>query len=254
MLPALGGAALVAVVGLWFARLVLPTEVLRASNAEVGNYIQAVGTIYAVVAAFVVYVVWSQFNESRTQVEREASELEDLYRLADGLPDEDGRALQQLLARYVDAVIDHEWAALSRHEDAVIERTGALLDEVWSILHSCEPISECHKSLHAEALSRFADLNDVRTARLTSARLRIPLGLRLLLYLGGGLIVASMYLLAVDRFWIHAVITASLAAAVAHIVYIVHDLDDAWAGDWQVPRDAFVRVRRYIQRRSGGGA
>ena len=250
MLPAVGGASVVAIVGLWLARLVIPIEALRDTNDEVGNYLQALVTIYAVVAAFVVFVVWSQFNESRTQVEREASELEDLYRLADGLPDGDQREMQALLARYVDAVLDQEWEALSRNDEAVIQRTGRILDEIWEILHCCELQSECHKSLHAEALTRFADLTDIRTARLTSARLRIPLALRLLLYIGGAICVASIYLLAVDRFWVHAVMTGALAAAVSHVLYIVHDLDDAWAGDWQVPRDAFTRVRRYMAQRA----
>lgn len=252
MLPAVAGASVVAVVGLWLARQGLDQADLRDSNPEVGNYLQALGTIYAVVAAFVVYVVWGQFNDARNQVEREASEVVDLFRLADGFPNDDRRALQTKLARYVDAVLDEEWPALARNEDAPIERCSDMLDEVWNILHGCEPVSECHRALHAEALSRYNDLSDVRTARLTSARTQIPIGLRLLLYIGGMILVGSMYLLAIERFWIHALITACLAAAVAHVLYIVDDLDNSFSGDWQVPRRSFERVRGYMRKRAPG--
>lgn len=251
MLPAVGGASALAVVGLWAASYVLDVDALRASNDEVGNYIQALGTIYAVVAAFVVYVVWGQFNDARTHVEREASEICDLYRLADGFPETERRQLQGKLRRYTDAVLADEWPALAGGHEEPIERTGELLDEVWTILHDYEPVSECHKSLHAEALSRYNELSDVRTARLTSARLRIPLGLRILLYIGGVILTMSMYLLAIDLFWVHAVITACLAGAVAQVLYIVNDLDSAFSGDWQVPRTAFERTLRYIARRPG---
>jgi len=249
MLPAVAGASVLSVIGLWLAREVIPLDDLRPSNDEVGNYIQALGTIYAVVAAFVVYVVWGQFNDARTQVEREASEICDLYRLADGFPTRERLGVQDKLTRYVDAVLDTEWEALAKNDEGPLEHTGDLLDEVWTILHACEPASECHKSLLAEALSRYSELTDVRTARLTSARVKIPLGLRLLLNIGAVIIVGSMYLIAIDRFWVHATITACLAGAVAQVLYIVNDLDTAFSGDWEVPRTAFERTQRYIRKR-----
>jgi hypothetical protein len=248
MIPAVAGASAAAVLGLVLARLVIPADALRASNAEVGNYLQALGTIYAVVAAFVVYVVWGQYNDARTQVDREASEVMDMFRIAEGFPAELREALQVRVCEYADTVID-EIALLAKHDDASVERTSDLLDEIWSILHACEPASEAHKALHAEALTRFNDLSEVRTARLSSAHARIPQSLRLLLYIGGAIVVGSMYLIAIDRFWLHALITAALAAAIAHVVYIVDDLDNPFDGDWRVSAEAFERARRYIQRK-----
>ena len=45
-----------------------------------------------------------------------------------------------------------------------------------------------------------------------------------------------------------------MAGAVSHVLYVVIDLDDAFAGDWQVSPDAFKRVQRYMERRSAPGA
>lgn len=254
MLPSVGGASLLAVAGVWLSRQVIGVETLRPSNGEVGNYIQALGSIYAVVAAFVIYVVWGQWNDARTQVEREASEVVDLFRLADGFPDDSRRELQTKLRQYADTVLYVELDAHARCDEKSIERTNELLDGVWTVLHRCEPCSECHKSLHAEALSLYNELSDIRTARITSARTRMPVGLRILLYIGALILVGSMFLIAIDRFWVHALITAALAAAVTHILFIVEDLDDPFAGNWTVPRIAFERARDYMAKRHGEAA
>jgi hypothetical protein len=58
--------------------------------------------------------------------------------------------------------------------------------------------------------------------------------------------VGSMYLFAVDRFEIHALMTAALAGAISHLLYVISDLDDCFQGDWQVPSRAFERVREYL--------
>ena len=247
LLPVVLGAGMIAVGALWLARQWLPVADLRASTAEVGNYLQTVGTIYAVLLAFVVSAVWGQFNEARSVVEREATEVDDLFRLVDCFRPGARTPLQQARARYLDAVIADEWRAMARGDETTSERIGAELDVVWAGLHCYDPQSDCERTLHAEALSRFNDLSDARTNRLTAARTRMPLGLRLLLYVGALVVVASMFLLAVDSFAIHAVITGALAGSISHILYLVEDLDDAFSGLWQVSPAPFERVRRHVR-------
>lgn len=243
------GASAVAVGLVAALRPVLPTEVLRDSNPEVGNYLQAVGTIYAVLLAFVVYVVWGQFDAARTQVDHEANEVIDLYRTADGFPAAARAHVQGELTRYVADVLAREWPAMAANDEQVFERTAEHLDRVWDGLHCLAAEDDCQRALHGEALSRFNDLSDARTSRLTSARMRIPFGLKLLLYVGGFVMVASMYLVQVDSFAVQAIITGAMAGAVSHVLYLVIDLDDAFDGVWCVSPAAFERVERYIARR-----
>jgi len=246
LLPVVVGAIVLSILGLCVVRGLVPNELLRASNDEVGNYLQTLGTVYAVLLAFVVYVVWMQFDGVRTQVEREVNDIIDVYRTADGFPDAIRDDIHESLRRYVDAVLADEWRAMSRSDEATIERVGRLLDHVWRSMHAFCPERECHLTLYGEALQRMNELSDVRAARLSGARARIPLALRLLMYSGAVVMVASLYLLAVDRFVIHAIISAALAGAVAHVIYVVLDLDDAFGGAWQVSREPFERARRFI--------
>jgi hypothetical protein len=232
--------------GLWLVRRYAPQDVLRASNDVVGNYLQTLGTVYAVLLAFVVYVVWGEFNDARLHVEREAQELVDLYRTAKGFPEAARLHLQDHLRRYCDQVITLEWRAMAKNDEAAIERIGEILDEAWEGLKSFEPERHCHGSLFDEALSSFNELCDLRITRLTSARLRIPFAMRLLLYFGAIIVIGSMWLFYLESFAVHAILTGAMAGALSHVLYLVKDLDDCFDGDWRVSRQPFRRARRYM--------
>lgn len=245
--PSVAGVTAVAIAGLLVARAVVPLSVLRESGDAVGNYLQTVGGIYAVLLAFVVYVVWGQFNEARGYVAREASAIVDVYRTVGGLSHERHAAVMTSLRVYLDAVIHQEWPAMARDDDAVMEKTGHLLDDVWLAIVGCGS-STCDGEIFGEVVSRFNDLTELRTLRLVAARSRLPMALKILLFSGAAIIIGSMYLLPVDRATMHALITGAMAGCIAHILYLVIDLDEAFAGDWQVSKQAFHRASRSLDR------
>ncbi|MBI4510836.1 MAG: DUF4239 domain-containing protein [Deltaproteobacteria bacterium] len=233
-------------VGLYLVRRSVPQEILRETNDIVGNYLQTLGTIYAVLLAFVVFVVWNQFNDARSFVEREANELIDLFRTSKGLPAPTRDQVHARLAHYVDVVLEKEWEAMARGNEPVFEEAAAILDDVWEALEGVEPKTESQGMVQGEILARFNELSDVRTNRLTSGRLKIPLALKILLYTGAITTIGMTYLFAVDRWPFHALMTGAMAGALSHVLHVIHDLDDCFAGDWQVPRSAFERVREYM--------
>lgn len=248
LLPALLLATLGSVLGLLASRELIPISLLERSSDALGTYLQTVGGIYAVLLAFVVYVVWGQFNDARSLVQREATALVDLHRTVCGLPRDSRTEIHRGLRRYVDAVLAEEWPAMARHDQKTIEQIGHLLDDVWMAVHNCQPDSTCQHTVYSEVLSRFNDLTDLRTSRLITAEFRIPLAMKILLYNGAVIVVGSMYLMAIEPLWLHAVVTAAMAGAVAHVLYLIADLDDAFSGDWQVARAPFESARAAFDR------
>jgi hypothetical protein len=53
----------------------------------VGAYLGVLGGLYSIVVAFLIYVVWEQYNRVQIGVAKEASSLEDLCRVAVFLSD-----------------------------------------------------------------------------------------------------------------------------------------------------------------------
>ena len=241
-------AAAASIFGLAIARQVIDFESLRSSSDSLGTFVQTLGGIYAVLLAFVVIVVWGQFNDARSYIDREANALVDLHRTASGLPAHSRAVIQKQLREYVDEVIKYEWAAMAKRELPTIERIGGILDHVWTAIHTCEPRNECQQAMYSEVLSRFNDLTEHRTNRLNISATRVPIALNVLLYTGAVIMIGAVYLLAFDRFWLHALVTGLMAGAVAHILFLIYDLDHEFDGDWQVEKNPFVRARRSFER------
>lgn len=243
--PVVGSMAL-AVGGLVLFRGVVPFEFLQRSNDVVGNYLQTLGSIYAVLLAFVMFVVWTQFNDARANVDREANELLDLFRTVRGLPEPGRGRVQASAVAYAQVVLGKEWNAMTCRSPADIGGGAAVLETMWESLHAAEPMVEPERSLYREVLKRLDDLSDARSSRMTSVSTSIPTALRMLLYIGAVSTIGSMYLFAVESFVVHAAMTAALAGAISHVIYVIEDLDNCFDGHWQVPRTAFERVSRQM--------
>ena len=241
--------SIASVVGLIMFRNLVELEPLHSASDALGTYLQVVGGIYAVLLAFVVVVVWGQFNDARSHVNREANALLDLHRLASGLPDEARDVFQQGLRDYLDAVLAEEWHAMTKNDHVTLERIGQRLDRVWGAIHQCMPLNECQHTVYAEVLARFNALSELRTNRLTAASAKIPIAMNVLLYTGALIMVCSIWLMPIEKFWLHATVTAALAGATAHILFLIYDLDDAFAGDYQVEKGPFLRARAHLNRR-----
>ena len=242
------GVSIISVIGLVGFRQFAPMADLRASSGEVGNYLQTVGGIYAVLLAFVVYVVWNQYDQARGHIDRESAALIDLHRTASGLPIGTRDEIQAGLRAYVSSVLHDEWTAMQRHDETTITRVGERLDRVWLAIHKCMPLNECQHTIYSEVLSRFNDLTDVRTSRLTSSRQKIPLPMKILLYAGALIMVGSMYLMVIDPAWVHALTTGALSGAIAHILFLIVDLDDPFSGRYTMARAPYERALAAFER------
>src|SRR6201984_257432 len=65
-------------------------------NDIIGWQISVLGTTYAVILAFMLWNVWTNFQTARITTEMEANYLVDLYRIAGGLETATSKALRAL--------------------------------------------------------------------------------------------------------------------------------------------------------------
>jgi len=247
--PGVGLSMLGSVLALIVTRALVPLETLVKANDVVGNYLQTLGTIYAVLLAFAVYVVWTEFTDVRQHLEAEANELFGILRMATGLPDHVEQQIRGIVRGYVETLLDVEWQALAQNDEAALAHGWHLVGDLWDTLRAYEPKDERCSAVYSELLACVNDLCAERTARITSGRARIPLPLRVLLYAGALSTVGSLCLFGLDVFWIHAAITALLGGAVAHVLVVVEDLDDPFSGYWQVPKQPFLRLLEQSKKR-----
>jgi ABC-type multidrug transport system fused ATPase/permease subunit len=223
--------------GLVFVRWLAPAPWLHANNEVAGNYLQTLGTIYAVLLAFVVFVVWQQHNDMRGALENEANELSDLDRIMQAFPETSQARLRACVSAYCQAVVGEEWTAMAHGRAS--KAAEQALEDIWRVLAVFAPGTAREEVLYAQALARFDDLSNARSHRLHCSRLRLPPTLWLLLLTNGGLVTGSMWLFGLESFWAHALMTAALTGSIAFVLYLIADLDNPFWGSWRVSTEPF---------------
>src|ERR1051326_2717365 len=92
-------------------------EDLREGHDVAGFIYAVVGVIYAVVLAFVVIVVWEQFNDAEHYAQQEASHIGDIRRLAEAFPDSIRNRIEGTTERYLHSVVEREWPKMAHGQE-----------------------------------------------------------------------------------------------------------------------------------------
>lgn len=228
------------------ARRMVPEAALAGAVETGGAFLQTFGSIYGVLVAFAMFVVWQQHNDTQAAVEQEAVALFELHRLVARLDGWAGReAALGNLRRYVAAVLARYGP--HRHADPPDRRT--LLLEVQDALLSWQPQGPLEERLSERVLDTFHELYEARERRTTVGALRLPAGLRGFVYFGGVVCVGTVCLLRADNPWVHAAFVAGMTWVVVAATSIVLDLDEPYSGDFVIDWSRFEAVGRSMERR-----
>ena len=223
--------------GLLLVRWLVPAPWLHANNEVAGNYLQTLGTVYAVLLAFVVFVVWQQHNDFRSAVENEANELSDLDRMLQAFPPAVRTRARGCTSAYCQTVVEQDWTEMARGRASTA--AGQALEDIWRALEAFEPGTTREEVLYGQALTRFDDLSNARSHRLHCGQLRLPPTLWLLLFTNGGLVTASMWLFGLESLCAHALMTAALTVSIVFVLCLIADLDNPFWGAWRVTAEPF---------------
>jgi hypothetical protein len=150
-----GLPVLLAVVGLLLVRSRVPHP--RQPHHDVAGYIYSgLAVLYAVLLAFVVVIVWQQFNTTDIRVHREADELNDLLRAAQAFPIPVQHAMLEAVRSYARAVIEEEWSDMGR--DTENSTAWQAYNNRWQIIRTLEPQSPAEINWHATMIQSLTTL------------------------------------------------------------------------------------------------
>jgi hypothetical protein len=99
---------------MWGLNRVWPWDKRHAHNDVIGWQLSILGTTYAVILGFMLFTVWTDFGAAEVNADNEANSLANLYRLAEGLPDQQRGQIEMLARFYADTVVNKDWRPISR--------------------------------------------------------------------------------------------------------------------------------------------
>jgi hypothetical protein len=239
-----------AVAGLRLVHKRYPHPVRQANNEVAGFFLSVLGVVYAVLLAFVVIVVWEEFDTARVNVEKEANEITDIYRLALALPDPTGTTIRTLANQYARAAIDQEWPAMARGETS--PEVLRLADAMWQSATQFQATTDHDRLLQDQILSHLGDFNDERRQRELSARTDLPQVMWILLVGGAVVTVVFTYFFSTPNIRAQYAMTGLYTASITFVLLLVALLRHPFAGAVHVMPEAFETSLETMRRLSGG--
>lgn len=227
----------VAVLGLLLIRRRINHAALARHSNVASAVFSIVGTLFAVLLAFVVIVVWESQDKADERTALEAGILGDLMRDAGLFPDPERTEFRNELREYGQAVIDEEWPAMANGQSS--SHVWDVLNRLFGSFSRLKPATAREIDFHSEMLTRLDELSDHRRLRLLSANSKVPPLLWAVLIFEALITIGFSYFLGVEGDRAHALMTGSLAAMIALMLYLIFAMDRPFAGTVRVEPNAF---------------
>lgn len=199
------------------------------------------GSVYAVMYAFVIYVIWGQFNDVENFAMRECYSLNELLRFSRYMNSESTRAIRRSVADYSQAVIESEWPALGKRENDTA--TENFFTTLITVVIRTAPVNPQEATIQQRLVDIARQAGEHRDERLTKSLTRIPPTLMAFVNT-----ISAVLLLLVFFYPFHnrlagiscfLLVTALLMLANS----VMADLDNPFNGVYNISSDPFTRFR-----------
>ncbi len=230
-----------------FVRKVLGLEFLKEHHPVSDPLLACVGTLFAILLGFMVANAMTRFEEARTNVEREAGSIGDIYRLSRGLPEKVGNTLRADCFKYVDGVIEIEWKEMERRKMSY--EVWSSYGQIWTDCLSIEPKSDRESNIHATLLNSLVTLGDCRRIRATQMNNSVPSILWGVVLIGACATGTLVLFFGINNMKVQSFTTALVTLVLYLNVFLLACYDDPFAGDIAIKPHAFEVARESLGRR-----
>jgi hypothetical protein len=222
-----------------------PREKRQAHNDLIGWQLNIIGTTYAVILGFMLYTVWTDFGAANLTVDLEASALRNVYRLAEGLPEQQRNQLQIQARSYAVAVINQDWPEMAR--DQTPEESHDINQAMWKTLMSVKVATPSEITAEDHALYELSSLTEHRRTRLLQSKYRLPAIFWGVLLVGGFLTIASASMFGSANARLHAVQVFSFTLLITLVLLAIADVNLPYRGWVHVDNYAFIRAQENMK-------
>ena len=232
----------VAVAGLMLVRRSVELRTLEAHHQVAGFILAVVGVVYAVLLAFVVVIVWQQYESAQETANQEAVTVGSLYRDALELGP-NGAPARAALEAYAHGVVRSEWPQMQVHHRES-RATDEALNRVWHAFHVDRAPTRASAPFHAEAIKRLHDVSELRRKRIFDSSNNLPGPLWGVLVAGGLITVGFTYFFGVASLRAQVLMVGALASVIGLVLFLILVLDLPFTGGVGVKPHAMRGVIR----------
>jgi hypothetical protein len=232
-----GGITSLAILGSLFTHRCVPILAAGGHNDAAGVLLGIWGAIYGIILAFVIVILWEQYESAESLVSTETVSLAQFVRDSKVFPPQTQAILNNAVSEYVHAVVEDEWPLMKRGLTSTRARVAT--DGIYTVLQGYQPETANQISFYDEAVSNLDDVASSRRARLDQSRTELPTLLQILIICGAFIVIVLTYLFGSDDRRIQLFFVGTIAALVAFALLLTVVLDRPFTGDLSVSSEGF---------------
>lgn len=144
----------------------------RQETEGFNTIVLLIGSIYSVMFAFVIFVIWGQFTDVENLVARESGALNDLLRFSRYMGPDDSHSIRRSINDYARNAANAEWQSLAkRQQDPQTERTFAAI--LNAVIRS-KPADEPQQLVYGRLIDIARRAGEHRDERIAKSLTRVP--------------------------------------------------------------------------------
>lgn len=213
---------------IWLVRSIVKHHVLEGHNDVLAPLFLTAGTLYAVLLAFLVIAVWESHGAAQDNSAEEASTLATMYRQTVAMPANEQREMRARLREYTEAVIKDEWP-IQAATGGASPKARAAVAQIYRTYGAISP-QEQAAPVSVEFLHTFSTVAADRNRRTLQANEQLPPILWAGLLIGAGIVLAMTFLLYMEKFWLHFVMSGLSAVLIVTLLLITFVLNQPFKG------------------------
>lgn len=211
------------------------------------------GTLVSVLLGLLVSSADEQYRALEDSVNREATGINEVFRLSRGLPSATASVLQDRCIEYCDTVISKEWPSMERGEvsTVVTEVFTSLSDTIVQF----RPSNDGEAALQGAILNEVSEVGQDRGLRIVASRSTWTWRLLPLIFTCAMVVLVCSYLyVAQGSMFLHSVLVGLVAITLGTNIGVIFLMTRPFASEWTIQPDGFelrAKIMREFRKNSG---
>ncbi|MBI5613656.1 DUF4239 domain-containing protein [Candidatus Gottesmanbacteria bacterium] len=228
-------------------RNLFQTESYLTDVGGLGAFVTVFGTLYGIMAAFVVFEVWGQYNKTSTLIDNEALGIERLFRLTLYFRDEKlTKQMRESIENYANIVISDNFQKLG--SGARNKEASSSFRKIAGVIRDIEFNDDHDSIIYDHIVNHYGELSETRTERIAHCLMRLPYLLRFFLYMTSAVAVIVFVIMPFANSLYHLFAVGAITLVIAMVVQLVEDLDNPFKGNWTIDASPFKRALDHIKK------
>ncbi len=221
-------------------------QMRKGHNDVVASIFNKAGTVFGIILAFVVVILWQEYNKSVDLALKEGTEALELYQDLNLYPDQKQvTSAIKSLVQFAGLVVNDEYPAMAKMKTSPM--TEQAMTKLRNELLHIKPQNLQEQILYTKLLKDLENLSKLRQERLADMESSLPGIFWGALIMGAIITITFSSVLGAENFRLHALLASMLAVILATTFFLIIELDYPFTGELSAKPNSYVKMLQTIE-------